>query len=132
MVWPLSQHTHTMVALLAEGVDRNRTLAINNGAAAVALLAEGVDRNCMAASMPSKPEVALLAEGVDRNVLMALVATGALVALLAEGVDRNISRSANAARFVGSPSSRRAWIEMVDSLLSHHDPERRPPRGGRG
>ena len=22
-----------------------------------------------------------------------------------------------------SPSSRRAWIEMVDSLLSHHDPE---------
>ena len=33
------------VALLAEGVDRNQSITMDNGSEFVALLAEGVDRN---------------------------------------------------------------------------------------
>ena len=36
----------------------------------------------------------------------------ALVALLAEGVDRNLKNIATKANGAGSPSSRRAWIEI--------------------
>ena len=57
------------VALLAEGVDRNRVGAAAGAvAAAVALLAEGVDRNIMSNHQDSGDlKVALFAEGVDRN-----------------------------------------------------------------
>ena len=78
----------------------------------VALLAEGVDRNCPACLAKRSAEVALLAEGVDRNIqkneigkisVRSLSSRRAwiemqprlwppepkLVALLAEGVDRN-------------------------------------------
>ena len=98
----------------------------------VALLAEGVDRNSLAASCShiasSSPSsrrawieisdlvllsheitVALLAEGVDRNLLSGQLDAVGWVALLAEGVDRN----------------RPLWY-----LLSKNDG--RPPRGGRG
>ena len=122
------------VALLAEGVDRNREMKKNGrasrkspssrrawieigrwcwGSAAghVALLAEGVDRNydrvinCAAHNV-----VALLAEGVDRNVTQTPFRPHiGGVALLAEGVDRNSSPP--------SGTSRKS---------------RRPPRGGRG
>ena len=57
---------------------------------AVALLAEGVDRNRYVEAFFQEPNVALLAEGVDRNSVMRSksgVSVG--VALLAEGVDRN-------------------------------------------
>ena len=57
------------VALLAEGVDRNR--GSHPGPAAgvkVALLAEGVDRNATVQMDVTCPSVALLAEGVDRNL----------------------------------------------------------------
>ena len=58
--------------------------------------------------------VALLAEGVDRNLLViAVFIGGGDVALLAEGVDRNRSRPAATATVKRSPSSRRAWIEIV-------------------
>ena len=57
-----------VVALLAEGVDRNRigylTATFNF---LVALLAEGVDRNKVYCAYDEIVEVALLAEGVDRN-----------------------------------------------------------------
>ena len=58
-----------LVALLAEGVDRNplhlRTPGNERG---VALLAEGVDRNFQGKYNYSRElSVALLAEGVDRN-----------------------------------------------------------------
>ena len=80
----------------------------------VALLAEGVDRNCDGGVYVSyHVPVALLAEGVDRNILdldtklgglespssrrawieiplIGAIAHWILVALLAEGVDRNI------------------------------------------
>ena len=56
---------------------------------AVALLAEGVDRNKKASSVAPAPQVALLAEGVDRNIIGDAGGDNAVVALLAEGVDRN-------------------------------------------
>ena len=78
----------------------------------VALLAEGVDRNILKGQLhhtdiqsPSSRRawieisnvviftphliVALLAEGVDRNMVFVLLFCGGVVALLAEGVDRN-------------------------------------------
>ena len=56
------------VALLAEGVDRNKGITGIFHRAKVALLAEGVDRNrSRNASFATSPAVALLAEGVDRN-----------------------------------------------------------------
>ena len=56
----------------------------------VALLAEGVDRNVeIPDEIESEIYVALLAEGVDRNVLSDAVQAYIGVALLAEGVDRN-------------------------------------------
>ena len=57
-----------LVALLAEGVDRNSNLEVNRPRRRVALLAEGVDRNFQKGSMIAvEGSVALLAEGVDRN-----------------------------------------------------------------
>ena len=39
-----------------------------------------------------------------------------MVALLAEGVDRNIMRQKTGFVFIRSPSSRRAWIEILSTL----------------
>ena len=85
----------------------------------VALLAEGVDRNCICwFACQSAPSVALLAEGVDRND----TETG----YMSEAMPSPSSRrawieilfhavcSGNTGR---SPSSRRAWIEMVYTML---------------
>ena len=58
-----------MVALLAEGVDRNKKNLIEKELLDVALLAEGVDRNESEMAKVKRPGVALLAEGVDRNRL---------------------------------------------------------------
>ena len=76
------------------------------------------------------------------------------VALLAEGVGRNYQNKNKAGRILGSPSSRRAWVEIrqsyvysdghVVALLAEgvgrnayfqflgHRRLCRPPRGGRG
>ena len=78
-----------------------------------------------------------------------------MVALLAEGVDRNLNGSSKYYEYARSPSSRRAWIEIL-IILSVPSPisvspssrrawiemcirsiaaarsTRRPPRGGRG
>ena len=78
----------------------------------------------------------------------------ALVALLAEGVDRNTADTAAGCVHAGSPSSRRAWIEILvtavillmglspssrrawieigDGVRPRHIHICRPPRGGRG
>ena len=55
------------VALLAEGVDRNREDTRYLTHYIVALLAEGVDRNQAVVQLVQALWVALLAEGVDRN-----------------------------------------------------------------
>ena len=56
------------VALLAEGVDRNKIALTDEHNIMVALLAEGVDRNLRSCCRFLRPWVALLAEGVDRNM----------------------------------------------------------------
>ena len=62
---------------------------------------------------PDRRFVALLAEGVDRNTFLRFgQCSGVVVALLAEGVDRNCFGLAVVCYCAGSPSSRRAWIEM--------------------
>ena len=57
--------------------------------------------------------VALLAEGVDRNFIGEPCLLVEQVALLAEGVDRNMVVTLSAAVLPRSPSSRRAWIEIL-------------------
>ena len=70
---------------------------------AVALLAEGVDRNKIYIRQGEGQQVALLAEGVDRNTLMLDESSLISVALLAEGVDRNKSDAEMAAQDTGRP-----------------------------
>ena len=55
-----------------------------------------------------------------------------MVALLAEGVDRNIQAAAIVYKILGSPSSRRAWIEIEGHTEIRQGFISRPPRGGRG
>ena len=122
---------------------------------AVALLAEGVDRNfddredCEFARtspssrrawieirIPVRPagssRVALLAEGVDRNDVEKAKTLNLDVALLAEGVDRNRLSPPRNSGSSGSPSSRRAWIEISAGKMLSMKSSGRPPRGGRG
>ena len=103
-----------MVALLAEGVDRNLvTKGETTYDMSVALLAEGVDRNDLHPGRKDRDgPVALLAEGVDRNVGIRAASIWPIVALLAEGVDRNYRAQCTALAKNESPSSRRAWIEI--------------------
>ena len=71
-------------------MDRNPSLTDEQKAIIVALLAEGVDRNRLSTSVSlPRAKVALLAEGVDRNGYEVNIAKLEQVALLAEGVDRN-------------------------------------------
>ena len=82
--------TTDFVALLAEGVDRNTARCTERENRPVALLAEGVDRNVVVAEHHHAAKVALLAEGVDRNThCRKTTMKKEMVALLAEGVDRN-------------------------------------------
>ena len=54
------------------------------------------------------------------------------VALLAEGVDRNFGKMNPFSIVGGSPSSRRAWIEIYAEHVKLAESLGRPPRGGRG
>ena len=54
------------------------------------------------------------------------------VALLAEGVDRNNFDMQTDGERKRSPSSRRAWIEILRESRWQPPAHRRPPRGGRG
>ena len=76
--------------------------------------------------------VALLAEGVDRNAMLVAVRQLSAVALLAEGVDRNKNTFGVKPQISSSPSSRRAWIEIMRYSSAPPGRECRPPRGGRG
>ena len=62
---------------------------------------------------PPKWGVALLTEGVGRNTRSRSSPTGADVALLTEGVGRNWKRFFSSAARSSSPSSRRAWVEIL-------------------
>ena len=97
-------------------MDRNDVPeVINEEAQIVALLAEGVDRNSKEMMPYDQPKVALLAEGVDRNIARC---SRSIVAPRSPSSRRawiEIKRSAAAYVFWGSPSSRRAWIEITFS-----------------
>ena len=99
-----------LVALLAEGVDRNVlgevTVSETNPSPSSRRAWIEILRLCDALAAPA---VALLAEGVDRNLCIGFRLFLFLVALLAEGVDRN----------------------MMPAILEE-SPFSRPPRGGRG
>ena len=127
-----------MVALLTEGVDRNADKGnAFVGGNRVALLTEGVDRNSLTWALeqyqqaspssrrawieiPVKPTCRPLStrrpprggHGWKCKPQLAFPA-GQIVALLAEGVDRNGKGGLNVGGIAKSPSSRRAWIEMI-------------------
>ena len=85
----------------------------NGSPALVALLAEGGDRNTSGVSAVVDWFVALLAEGGDRNTTPSGKSVDAKVALLAEGGDRNLQRLVPVTHSLESPSSRRAGIEIA-------------------
>ena len=126
-------HPAGMVALLAEGVDRNSLCLLvtrfhqrspSSRRAWIEILAEL--QNIMMRA------VALLAEGVDRNLSLCPRPRIVFVALLAEGVDRNICHFGFVYLVKRSPSSRRAWIEIIVAAVRTCLYVGRPPRGGRG
>ena len=83
------------------------------GLGTVALLAEGVDRN----RKPARPLYGLTPSPSSRRAWIEIFLVYnrpdvGLVALLAEGVDRNIHPAGIGRAGKRSPSSRRAWIEM--------------------
>ena len=65
----------------------------------------------------SRTRVALLTEGVDRNSSTSTLIGSSKVALLTEGVDRNSAIRLIVSCLGMSPSSRRAWIEMMWNYL---------------
>ena len=106
-----------MVALLAEGVDRNLLFAAYIPGTSESPSSRRAWIEILQSSSAFAPaSVALLAEGVDRNngTNVALM-QGQNVALLAEGVDRNPFMAQNIGHAAASPSSRRAWIEISAS-----------------
>ena len=107
--------------------------APHRGADAVALLAEGVDRNTTICCSPINgtcrpPRGGRGSKFVHRFIRF----RGFGVALLAEGVDRNCLASSSARSTTASPSSRRAWIEILRDYFFRLTELGRPPRGGRG
>ena len=86
-----------MVALLAEGVDRNYEVS---GKLTQGTWSPSSRRAWIEIRAPSTPP--------RRKT----------VALLAEGVDRNVSREYSSHRSSRSPSSRRAWIEILPVIAA--------------
>ena len=79
----------------------------------VALLAEGVDRNILIFSAHYRDGVALLAEGVDRNPAHTLDSTSGSKSPSSRRAWIEIGCTTSAPwRTRQSPSSRRAWIEI--------------------
>ena len=103
-----------MVALLAEGVDRNFLSTVPRPDALKSPSSRRAWIEILAQQTAAAPvTVALLAEGVDRNISRSANAARFVVALLAEGVDRNFLSTVPRPDALKSPSSRRAWIEIL-------------------
>ena len=96
-IWhPLSCKNRQMVALLAEGVDRNRYTLMAEALQSVALLAEGVDRNSHGVSGGRRRWPSPSSRRAWIEILLAVTPNGKdRVALLAEGVDRNYTLRGN-------------------------------------
>ena len=102
-----SMYKEFMVALLAEGVDRNRKTL------------QKLLRNF---------SVALLAEGVDRNSLQPCTVSPAVASPSSRRAWIEIFCLLCRAAHTASPSSRRAWIEIVTYT---YDDEHRPSPSSR-
>ena len=99
-------------------MDRNALVAAGVFAALVALLAEGVDRNvwgCTGGIRDYKsPSSRRAWIEIEKRMLSECLTQ---VALLAEGVDRNLLISSERRNTGKSPSSRRAWIEISKEAM---------------
>ena len=116
---PLIAISCYLVALLAEGVDRNIQGPDTEEVLLVALLAEGVDRNLRDSARLDQ----ILLSPSSRRAWIEMYEENDLprpdhVALLAEGVDRNSVREFPVCCPGTSPSSRRAWIEILHNRVS--------------
>ena len=99
----------------------------------VALLAEGVDRNFDADKQAFHGWGSPSSRRAWIEIACPLFVGGAVVvALLAEGVDRNTETLPMPTSELESPSSRRAWIEIPSVWTRCGASCGRPPRGGRG
>ena len=114
----MDRHISGKVALLAEGVDRNPFGPVANQDCTRSPSSRRAWIEIIKAlRIRSAVCVALLAEGVDRNSFFVFRDDPpAGVALLAEGVDRNNKGVADQIGGVLSPSSRRAWIEILNGI----------------
>ena len=103
------------VALLAEGVGRNWAVPPDPSAGALSPSSRRAWVEMRKTRSKSALRiVALLAEGVGRNQAQRTACKSRKVALLAEGVGRNPRKSAGISGYIiGSPSSRRAWVEIA-------------------
>ena len=87
------------------------------GVKQVALHPEGVDRNGIGRPLVSvQKDVALHPEGVDRNRFLQASKSRCRVALHPEGVDRNGLNFVVVEYCAMSPSTRRAWIEIISAF----------------
>ena len=102
-----------MVALLAEGVDKNILNPLGYYMDYASPSSRRAWIEIVTSTNPdSRGTVALLAEGVDKMTIGTSSSMEPRVALLAEGVDRNKAGCWNIWQRAWSPSSRRAWIEI--------------------
>ena len=122
-----------LVALLAEGVDRNITLSVafwfssrspSSRRAWIEIFLAGFG--------VSAATVALLAEGVDRNNFGVDTTTQILMSPSSRRAWIEMVFLQFGGQGGKSPSSRRAWIEILAQPRWSANGGRRPPRGGRG
>ena len=81
---------------------------------------------------PTGVLVALHPEGVDRNNMSEAELLGHIVALHPEGVDRNELRVVGVYDVLVSPSTRRAWIDILMEYRPFWRATYRPPPEERG
>ena len=121
------------VALRKESVDRNMLFLSFPVVAGVALRKESVDRNANPGSTTLTFPVALRKESVDRNRQCRNsqnINRG--VALRKESVDRNPDTHQRDAECLKSLSARRAWIEILVTIIPSNFSNGRSPQGERG
>ena len=121
------------VALHPEGVDRNQNGRETQGYsnASPSTRRAWIEIFISLKNFSSQP-VALHPEGVDRNQIDGDADNDLYVALHPEGVDRNIGSSEYKRLNHSSPSTRRAWIEILKNPPEYKINTGRPPPGGRG
>ena len=122
-----------LVALHPEGVDRNYVVVAGVFKRALSPSTRRAWIEIAYAGGHWLPRVvALHPEGVDRNAFASSGISSSTVALHPEGVDRNSIYEVLPAILELSPSTRRAWIEILIPSTSISALRCRPPPGGRG